>query len=75
MPGCIVSGLDLYNHMTAPQQTAAKRVNKLESGGIGRPGCFLSDGTTERGMRAATTREHTYRTICSLTADLFPNTR
>jgi len=67
--------------MTAPQESAAKTVKYLESGGIG----FTTEaeldvpvdrryGSFIRGRKEASTLEMTYSTICSLTALRSPNT-
>jgi len=61
--------------MTAPHDNAAKYENSCASGGIGRTLPDVDgapDDVPALGMNDATTREHTYRTICSLIAVLSP---
>ena len=67
MPGWIVSPLSWKSHITAPQQRAAKIENCLASGGKGLPdaGAAPEYEVFARAMNDATTREHTYNTICS----------
>lgn len=67
MPGWIVSPRSLKSHITAPQQTAAKMEKYRALGGTGFTGDEAVDdmlyGDGARGMRDATTREQTYKTI------------
>lgn len=52
--------------MTRPQERAAKAVKYRESGGTGFTPVFGEEveyGCVARGMKEATTREHTYNTI------------
>lgn len=72
MPGCNVSGLYLNNHITAPHDNAAKTENTLASGGIDLAGVVTDalglegEAGNARGMKDATTREQTYKTIYDL---------
>lgn len=66
MPGWIVSPLCSNNHITKPHESAAKAPKYRESGGNGREGEPGGGGGREdgpRGIKDATTREHTYSTI------------
>lgn len=67
MPGWMVSPLFSYNHITAPQTSAAKTEKYRESGGIGFAAAADACGLGPvRGMNDAITREQMYSTTFSL---------